>query len=190
MLTKITNLHNLWMRICLNFGASKEDSEDIIQDMYLKVSTVVDLSKIKYGEDGVNRYYIYKMLKSLFMDLKRDKLLNNSYQLNEDIGLVDDNGYDYAKDRAIEDIVSDIKKELSTKRRSLQRLFELYYRISLNSSKVYVGEKLSYRDISDNSNISLSTVFNDMKELKNIIRFKEEDVRDYFNGDYDRIERS
>ena len=187
MFDSVLDLEKLWTRICLNFGATKEETEDIIQDMYLKLLTDVDLNKIKYGEDSVNRYYIYKMLKSSFINLKRNKLLNNSYQLNEELNLTDSDDYDFAKDQALEDIIKDIKIELSTRRRSLQRLFELYYRIPLNSSKLYEGENLSYRDIARESNISLSTVFNDMKELKSIIGIKREDVEDYFNKDYDKL---
>ena len=187
MFDSVLKLEKLWTRICLNFGATREETEDIIQDMYLKLLTDVDMSRIKYGEDSVNRYYIYKMLKSLFINLKRDKLLNNSYQLNEELGIANSDDYNYAKDQALEDIIKDIKIQLSTRRRSLQRLFELYYRIPLNSNKVYQGENLSYRDIARQSGISLSTVFNDMKELKGIIGLKREDIEDYFNEDYDRL---
>lgn len=190
MLDKVIELNGLWRRICFNFGASKEECEDIIQDMYLKLMTDVDLDRIKYGDNGVNRYYIYKVLKSLFIDVKRDKLTNNSYQLNEELNITESEDYEEAKDQALEDIMKDIKLELSTRRRSLQRLFELYYRIPLNSGTMYQGEKLSYRDIARESGISLSTVFNDMKELKGIIGLKREDIQDYFNGDYDRIQRN
>tara|TARA_R110002020_G_scaffold189917_2_gene389271 strand:- start:124 stop:696 length:573 start_codon:yes stop_codon:yes gene_type:complete len=190
MFNSVVELEKLWTRICLNFGASKEETEDIIQDMYLKLLTEVDIKKIKYGDNGVNRYYIYKMLKSSFIDLKRNKLLNNSYQLNEELNIAESDDYEAAKDQALEDIMKDIKLELSTRRRSLQRLFELYYRIPLNSDSVYQGENLSYRDIARESGISLSTVFNDMKELKGIIGLKREDIQDYFNGDYDRIQRN
>jgi len=186
MLDNLIELDGLWRRICYNFGASKEECEDIIQDMYLKLMTDVNLDRIKYGDNGINRYYVYKVLKSLFINVKRDKLANNSYQLNEELNVV---GEDYieAKDQAFEDIISDIKAELSTKRRSLQRLFELYYKIPLNSSAIYQGENLSYRDIARESNISLSTVFNDMKELKSIISIKREDIQDYYYGDYDKL---
>lgn len=187
MLDKILELESLWMRICLNFGASKEEAEDIIQDMYLKLHTDIDINKIRYGKDDVNRYYIYKVLKSLFIDIKRDKLLKNSQTLNEELNLTEEYDYDYAKDQALEDIMEDIKETLSTERRSLQRLFELYYKIPIYSNKPYEGYSLSYRDIAKKSNISLSTVFNDMKELKAIIRRSKEDVEDYFNRDYDRL---
>ena len=190
MFDSVVKLEKLWLRICLNFGASKADAEDIIQDMYLKLLTDVDIKRIKYGDDSVNRYYIYKMLKSSFIDLKRNKLQKNSYQLNEELNIADSDDYEEAKDQALEDIVKDIKLELSTRRRSLQRLFELYYRIPLNSNVMYQGENLSYRDIARESKISLSTVFNDMKELKGIIGIKREDIQDYFNGDYDRIQRN
>ena len=187
MLNKVIELNKLWMRICLNFGASKEEAEDIVQDMYVKLQVSVDIERIRYGADSVNRYYIYKMLKSLFIDTKRNKLLSNSYQLNEDLNISESVDYEEARDQAVEDIIKDIKLDLSTKRRSLQRLFELYYRIPLKSNTMYRGENLSYRDIARESNISLSTVFNDMKELKEILRTNRENVEDYMNGDYDRL---
>ena len=187
MLDKVLQLDDLWMRICYNLGATKEEAEDIVQDMYLKMQVDIDIEKIRYGQNDINRRYIYRMLHNAFIDLKRDKLLNNSVELNEELGLTERADYEYARDEAIEHIMQDIKDDIAKERRSLQMLFEIYYRVPIHSNSVYRGDKLSYRDIAKKANISLSTVFNDMKELKGIIGRRGEDIEDFFNGDYDRL---
>lgn len=188
MLDRVLELHNLWIKICLNLGASIEDAEDIVQDLYLRLQTEIDISKIRYGKDDINRYYIYKMLKSMFIDTKRNKLLKNSFELNDELGLTSREDYEYAKDAALEDIINDIKKAISDERVSLQRLFELYFKIPIYSNIPYEGESYSYEKISKRANISKTAVFETMKEIKSLIRSKfGENIEDWINEDYDRI---
>jgi len=67
----IAKKHDTWIDIVCSFGCTKEVAEDLTQEMYYKVQ--INLSKgldIKYGEE-INYYYIFKTLKTLFIDLKR-----------------------------------------------------------------------------------------------------------------------
>jgi len=67
----IAKKHNNWIEIVQSFGCPKETSEDIVQEMYIKIQ--IKLQKgldIMYNDD-VNYYYIFKTLRTLFYDLKR-----------------------------------------------------------------------------------------------------------------------
>ena len=63
--------NNNWINICKSFGLDKETSEDVTQEMYIKIQLKLeDGLDISY-EDGINHFYIFKTLRTLFLDLKR-----------------------------------------------------------------------------------------------------------------------
>ena len=67
----VAKKHKEWVKIVISFGCDKEISEDIVQEMYIKIQLKLDKGlDIMYGKE-INYYYIFKTLKSLFYDLKR-----------------------------------------------------------------------------------------------------------------------
>ena len=68
----IAKKHKTWVDIVCTFGCTRVVAEDITQEMYIKI--FLQLQKgtldIMYN-DEINYYYIFKTLKSLFIDLKR-----------------------------------------------------------------------------------------------------------------------
>lgn len=189
MLDKVAKLHSLWIKCCINFGCNYQDAQDIVQEMYLKISKIENKDKFRYGKDDINKYYIYMTLKNLFIDIKRKKLLTESLLLNDELDLPEDANYDYARDAALEDIINDIRKDLSKKDQFIQKLFELYYRVPINSNVSYFSkEKLSQQKISDDANVTKYSVSEKLKKLKKELRIKyKEDIEDFFNGDYDKL---
>lgn len=188
MLDKIISYQKLWEKCVYGFGATTDEVNDIVQDMYLKMATDVDLEKIRYGKDDINKYYVYVTLKNLFLQTKKDKLLSSSYELNKELGLTNDEDYDVARDEALFDIIDDIREEISKDSVFGQKLFEIYFRVSVNKPTNYVdAEDLSLRDIAKGSNVSLSTIFLHLKRMKENLKDKfGEDVEDYYNREYDR----
>jgi Glu-tRNA(Gln) amidotransferase subunit E-like FAD-binding protein len=72
ILILIAEKHNTWVEIVNSFGCNKETSEDIVQEMYIKIHKYLEKGNknIMY-DDEVNYYYIFKTLNSIFIDLKR-----------------------------------------------------------------------------------------------------------------------
>ena len=70
-LEKIANKHDDWVRIVKSFGCKNEYCEDIVQTMYLKMHTLINKGIDISYEDDINHFYIYRMLKWLFIDLCR-----------------------------------------------------------------------------------------------------------------------
>jgi len=64
--------HSNWIDIVCSFGLEKSLAEDIVQEMYIKIQLSIEKGlDISYGKDDINYYYIFKCLRSLFLDLKR-----------------------------------------------------------------------------------------------------------------------
>ena len=71
MLSKIFQKHQIWIDIVCTFGCNRNTSEDIVQEMYVKIQKNINNGlNIDYGDD-FNYFYIFKTLKSMFLDLKR-----------------------------------------------------------------------------------------------------------------------
>ena len=64
--------HKTWIDVVSSFGCGKTIAEDIVQEMYIKVLPKIENGlDIIYYDNDINYYYIYKVLKTLFIDLKR-----------------------------------------------------------------------------------------------------------------------
>ena len=65
--------HNDWIDIVKSFGLDRETDEDLVQEMYIKIQLAIENKglDISYGDHDINYYYIFKTLRSLFLDLKR-----------------------------------------------------------------------------------------------------------------------
>ena len=61
-----------WIRIVRSFGCNETTSQDIVQEMYIKIDKKIKNGlNIDFGKTDYNYYYIFKTLKTLFLDLKR-----------------------------------------------------------------------------------------------------------------------
>ena len=73
-LEKVFSKNKDWVRICMSFGCNKTTAEDLTQEMYLKLATLLQNNQsldIYYDESQINHFYIYRILRSLFIDLCR-----------------------------------------------------------------------------------------------------------------------
>jgi hypothetical protein len=68
----IAKKHKTWIDIVNSFGCGKETSQDIVQEMYIKIHSYLEKGgkDIMY-KDEINYYFIFKTLNSIFIDLKR-----------------------------------------------------------------------------------------------------------------------
>jgi len=63
--------HDIWVEIVMTFGCTKIVAEDITQEMYIKIQLKLEKGLDIMYNDEINYYYIFKTLKTLFLDLKR-----------------------------------------------------------------------------------------------------------------------
>ena len=73
--------HKIWIKIVKSFGCNHSIAEDIVQEMYIKIILKIkDGLDIKYNENEINYFYIFRTLNSLYIDLKRKN--KNIYKMD------------------------------------------------------------------------------------------------------------
>ena len=73
--------HKIWIKIVKSFGCNSSMAEDIVQEMYIKIILKIkDGLDIKYNENEINYYYVFRTLNSLYIDLIRKN--KNIYKIN------------------------------------------------------------------------------------------------------------
>ena len=70
-LEKIAEKHEDWHRIVLSFGCKESIAEDIVQEMYIRIHTYITKGVDISYDDDVNHMYIYRTLRSLYIELHR-----------------------------------------------------------------------------------------------------------------------
>jgi len=179
MLEKLAENHNLWIKMVVNMGCDKHIAEDIVQSMYLRIHRLVtDEKKIMYNDDEVNRFFIYVTLKNMFVDFvkARNKYTFFEYMETDDIeeGLED---IEFDEQEAFHNLVDSMSSEIMS-----------WERYDIILSQLYFKTDLSLRDIANGSGISLMSIYNSIKNYKNILNNKfMDDYQDYMNGDYHLI---
>lgn len=136
-------------------------AEDLVQEMYIKISKVPQSKYIKEGE--IQKNYIFTILRNLCLDYHR---ANKKVTKVEWIA-------DYQEDfkeqpESLEQIQH--KHEQHKEIRKLlfeeERFLEMYYMIYTDA------ENPSYRDIEQKTGINLNSIHNDIQRVKKTIKAK------------------
>ncbi len=78
--------HKDWLAaVAFNFTKNKERAEDLLQDVYLHLLEMKDLEKIIYSERDLNLFYVYKLIRSKFINSTNKKKRLSTTNLNEDV---------------------------------------------------------------------------------------------------------
>jgi len=149
----VAKKHNTWVDIVSTFGCTRTIAEDITQEMYIKIQIQVEKGLDITYEDDINYYYIFKTLKSLFLDLKRKQKGIVMVNIN------DDYVKNLSKAIATEDVnfdsaYEDIEEELSKMYWWNRKVFEI------------VNEGESIAEFSRKSKISYTILYNAYRKVK------------------------
>lgn len=178
MLEQVAKHHDLCIKMALNMTNDLEEAKDLVQDMYLVIHRrVKDVNSIMYKGD-INRYFLWTVLRGLFIDKIRSKKIRSSITFEYlDTDCVDESVYDDGKDRAFEHIMKEVNSIVSTWKPYDIKLFDLYFM-----------QGLSLRKIATGAGIGLSSIHISIRKYKKIMRENlSEDLQDYFNQDFDKI---
>lgn len=171
MIEEVAKNHLDWVRVLVSLGCDKDDAEDIIQNMYVKLMEVREKKGswdfLKY-KDTYNRRYVYTIFKNMYIDSLRKK--KETITFNEFISSPEDEEYDYEADEEFDELIDLILDEVKELKPFRRRLFELYYNICLNRDIVYNPDNLSQRKIARDSNLSLKTVSQHLIAVKEKIK--------------------
>ena len=179
--------HNDWIRMAKSFKINDDQANEIVQEMYLRINDYVkDAKKIMYNDKEINTFYVYITLRNIYY--------SNFYNTGKNIknrkviyfsDIVDkDDSRNLAK-YMIEDPeeaqkIIDKKIKLDNLIDKIEEEIDTWYWYDKKMTKLYMNTKMSMRDISKETKISLSSIFNTLTNAKERIReISEEEYRDY-----------
>lgn len=103
VLNIVAKEHDKWVRIAKSFGLDVT-AEDLVQEMYLKIHAWKGKydKTLMYNDTEVNHYFVFKVLRSLFLDKKKRKTyeyrftetttepstFSSTYEYNEQLSLL------------------------------------------------------------------------------------------------------
>jgi DNA-directed RNA polymerase specialized sigma24 family protein len=155
ILEKLYEKHKVWCEIVESFGCNPDTAQDIVSEMYLKIAKLVEKgTDISYG-DGVNYFYIFRTLTSIFLDYKRKESKTGLIGLDEmEMQFEDDEEVPYQK-----------KYD-----KILEGLAELYWYDRKVFEIIENGESIS--ELSRKTNISYYSLYNTYKKVKKYLKDK------------------
>jgi len=165
MLSKLYKKHSKWVNIVNKLGGG-DYSEDIVQEMYLK------LSKIELKEQTIDTF-VYYVLRNMTFDLHRKK--SNVFKVD----LEDCVFLEYLEDQG--------KEELETIYERIEDEVEDWHWYDKMLWQLYTEDR-TMRELAKDTKISLSSIFHTIKTCKERIKLAVgEDYEDYVNEDYEKI---
>lgn len=145
--------HQVWIDIVSSFGCNRETAEDIVMEMYIKIDKSIKKGlDIDYNKTDYNYYYIFKTLKSLFLDLKRKEKKVNIINIDEIQNKSFDEIVNYTSSYSI------IQKKLKKMYWYDRKIFEI----------IQGGESIA--KLSRKTGIPYHSLYNTYKEVKKILK--------------------
>jgi DNA-directed RNA polymerase specialized sigma24 family protein len=102
--------HNQWVEIVQTFGGlNREECEDLVQTMYILLIKNTQKGVDYLYKDEINYYYVFKILRGLYVDLirKKSKVKLISLENIEPVTEIDHNNYDEIYNK-LQDILKDM----------------------------------------------------------------------------------
>jgi len=167
MLELLAKDHKTWVDMVIKMGCQTHIAEDIVQDMYIRIDRLVkDKKRIMYSSKEVNRFFIYVTLRNLYFthlrlskriqikDYKEfdfDTFIRKSNSIDE--------GVDWNMEIAFDKVYNEIQKEINSWGGYNSKLCDLYFKTDV-----------SLRNLSKGTDISLTSLYNSIKNYKNILK--------------------
>ena len=147
------------MQVAFNFTQDREAAEDLTQELYLYLLDMQDINKIRYN-GTVNLFYLYKALKSKFLNgIKQSKKIQ-VMPIEEDFLELEDLEYDYDKDQEFETML-EATKELLDK--------EVHW-FDSRLLITYLDENHSIASLHKATGISKSSIWTSLTKTKSYIK--------------------
>lgn len=167
LLQKLADKYDDWLNMASSFKICKADAEELVQEMFVRIFDYVkDPQKIMYNETEVNTFYIYITLRNLYYanihTSGKKNTIVHPFSSFEDIDI----------DSICEDSLDIIeeKKHIETVLERVETLVEDWYWYDRGIFNLYYKSDMSMRDISKETKISLSSIFNTLKNAKEVIK--------------------
>lgn len=165
--------HKEWCTMAQKMGIG-ELSEDIVQETYLRIIRLNYIDGVVKDDGSLNKFYMWLSIRAVHVDYLRANSMN-LVSLDEVKECYEET--DLEKHEALHRFHIKINDEMDSWHWYDSMLF-----------KVYKEGKSSMRDIAKDTGISLTSIFNTIKNCKERLRENVgEDYEDYLNEQYDLI---
>jgi hypothetical protein len=154
MLEKVYESHNKWINTVLKMGASQYEAEDVVGSMYLILGQMLNKGlNISYGDD-VNYFYIYKTLKTSYLQMCLKKKKENKISIDLVLDLESGEYIDF--NEANETVESELKN------------------LHWYDRKVYnmIQDEYSITELSRKTNITYHSLYNTFRKVKDRLKQK------------------
>lgn len=149
--------HNTWLlQVAYNFTSDKDKAEELVQNLYLKMLEMTDITKIIFKDD-INLFYLYKMMRSLHINGSKKSV--NHLPLEDDLLELPADSYDYAADEQWEQTLALTHEAL-----------EQEYWFGRELLRTYIEEGHSIQSLHKATGISNSTIWTQLTKSKKNIR--------------------
>jgi len=165
--------HTEWVKMAKAFKISEDKANELVQDMYLRMHDYTkDVKRIMYNEKEINTFYIYITLRNLYYSKFTSYKKKNKTILFSDIDeenfkhIINKMSYD------IDEFEDNYKKKVNLEvlYNKIDSVIEDWYWYDKKLTKLYLNTDMSMRDISKETKISLSSIFNTLTNAKEKIR--------------------
>ncbi len=153
--------HNDWINMAKSFGVSPEDANELVQQMYIRITDYVgNAKKILYNDTEVNTYYVYVTLRNLYLSKHHSGKKNTIYlEEQKDIDIM-----------LLPESVEEQKRNFDKIFDKIDRITEDWYWYDKKIFNIHFYNQMSMRKISRETKISLSSIFNTLSNGKKKIR--------------------
>jgi DNA-directed RNA polymerase specialized sigma24 family protein len=152
--------HSKWLlQVAYNFAQDKEASEDLVQELYVYLLEMKDIGKIRYN-GTVNLFYLYKILKSKFLNNIKQNNKLNLLPVEEDYLEIKTEEYSLDKDEEFEKMLEHTKHLLES---------EVFW-FDAKLLQVYINEKHSIASLHKATGISKSSIWTSLSKTRTFIK--------------------
>lgn len=149
-------------------------AEDIVQETYLRIIRLEYIDGVVKDDGSLNKFYMWLTIRAVHVDYIRQNQIN-FVSLDEVKESYEEE--DLEKHESLERLYLKINKEMES--------WDWYDTMLF---KIYKDGGKSMRNIAKDSGISLTSIYNTLKNCKQRLREQVlEDYQDYSNQDYDLI---
>lgn len=142
ILEVLSKKHDEWIRMAMSFGASTDQAQDLVQDMYLRLYKYVENpERIMYNETEVNTYFVFVVLRNLYISSKKEIVF---VELKEEMCEVEPNA---EMEMAHLALLEMIWNEVEDWHWYDKKLFKVYHTTEMTIKKISEETKISERSI-------------------------------------------
>jgi hypothetical protein len=145
--------HKNWIDIVVSFGCNRDTAEDLVMEMYIKIDRLASSGTDLMYKDDINYFYVFKVLSTMFLDLKRKEAKTTIVNL---------------------DSVSEISTEqdLTNYEEKYQDVLDAFDQLYWYDKKVYeiIDDGLSISELSRKTKISYYSLYNTFNKVKKFLK--------------------